>query len=333
MATPTMDKKDFRELMNNRVTRFNRILEEKPELYRSKLFYMLQRTQMMFEWSGLPDTIPASALEDLLQREGFAVVIEKDGKVYAVEGSLYAECDSPNELPTKAVVTNKALGFYESNLIIGKDCEVIRNDYQYLGLLPLDATSAALLTEGDITLRFAAITARMEKVFDAQDEATKTAVNTYLENIIEGRKIAAIGTKISMNDKEMMRVISDSSQSTAAIVREMIEYCQYIRGTWFNDIGLQANFNMKREAINGSEAGMNEESLSPLPWHWLKTRREDIEKVNRKFGLNLSVDFSSSWIARATPADNGGETSKDSEPDSAEPKQKEEKEDVENANA
>ena len=77
-----------------------------------------------------------------------------------------------------------------------------------------------------------------------------------------------------------------------------MELQQYLKASFWNDIGIQANYNMKRESINDSEAGMNEESLKPYIDDMLQCRKDAIEKINKQFNLNITVRFSSSWVRR-----------------------------------
>ena len=60
-------------------------------------------------------------------------------------------------------------------------------------------------------------------------------------------------------------------------------------------MGLNANYNMKREAINADEAQMNNDALYPLVDDMLRCRQEGIEKVNEMFGTDIRVDFNSVW--------------------------------------
>ena len=55
---------------------------------------------------------------------------------------------------------------------------------------------------------------------------------------------------------------------------------------------------MKREAINGSEAGMNEESLKPFIDDMLESRQEALKKINAMYDTNITVKLSSSWVRR-----------------------------------
>jgi len=70
---------------------------------------------------------------------------------------------------------------------------------------------------------------------------------------------------------------------------------QYTKASWFNELGLNANYNMKRESINSDESQLNDDALLPLVDDMLNCRRLAAEKVNAMFGTSISVDFASSW--------------------------------------
>ena len=52
---------------------------------------------------------------------------------------------------------------------------------------------------------------------------------------------------------------------------------------------------MKREAIGEGESSLNEDSLLPLCDEMLRCRQQDVEKINKMFGTNISVEFDSAW--------------------------------------
>ena len=93
------------------------------------------------------------------------------------------------------------------------------------------------------------------------------------------------------------------SKGGMVIVPERLVHA--FKASFFNDIGLQANYNMKRESINDSEAGMNEESLKPFIDDMLESRQEAIKRINEQFDTNISVKLSSSWVRREKIVQNG----------------------------
>jgi hypothetical protein len=69
-----------------------------------------------------------------------------------------------------------------------------------------------------------------------------------------------------------------------------------LTGTFYNEIGLNANFNMKRESIGEGESSLNEDSLLPLADEMLRCRKEDMDKINKMFNTNITVEFDSAWL-------------------------------------
>ena len=62
---------------------------------------------------------------------------------------------------------------------------------------------------------------------------------------------------------------------------------------------MNATFNMKREAINEAEAAINEDILYPAIDTMLICRQNALEKVNKMYGTNITVDFDSVWAQNA----------------------------------
>ena len=83
--------------------------------------------------------------------------------------------------------------------------------------------------------------------------------------------------------------------NNGSYLTQFIELHQYLKGSFYNEIGLNANFNMKREALGDGESSLNEDSLLPLCDEMLRCRQEDIKKVNEMFGTDITVEFDSSW--------------------------------------
>lgn len=276
---------------------FNRLLEgsslynprEKETAALHHIEYMLARTQRMFHYEGLPDTIPARMLELYLQINGCVAVAEHDGGVYAYTGGLGGEPDVYYQ-PTVYTIANPAQG-WSSNLTIGKDCIVIRNDSLYLGLIPLFRRYATALTENELSLYIADINSRMISMISATDDRTIDSARKYLDDIERG-KLGVIGDNAFLEGLKAQPLLSASSRGG---VLDLMEYEQYLKSSWYNEIGLDSNYNMKRERLNTAEVEMNNDSLAPLVDDMLESRKEGIKQVNEMFNLSIEVSLSSAW--------------------------------------
>ena len=107
-----------------------------------------------------------------------------------------------------------------------------------------------------------------------------------------------------------------SSQSGG--INSLIELQQYLKGSMFNEVGLSATFNMKRERLLSSEVDQSEGSLLALVYNMLKCRLEAIEKINAKYDLQIKIKLGGVWEVKkvategdATPIINNNEAGVD----------------------
>ena len=273
---------------------------DKAASVRQYVAYMLARTNEMFEWEGLPDTIPSYMLEQLLQCHG-AVTICKAETLYNQERlggtksgifafrAVFSKFPDIYLRPTGCIVANPALA--ESlTLTIGKDCEIIKNDTYCIGLLPLHYRYAEQLAENDVSIRSAQINSRIRTVISAETDREKESAEEYLKQIEAGE----IGVRAETPFLEGVKVQSAGSAPPNGII-QFIELQQYLKASWFNEIGLNTNFNMKREYLSAEEIAANTDILLPLVDDMLHNREQAAERINAMFGLNISVHKNSAW--------------------------------------
>ncbi len=275
------------------------ILSDKKALISQYYTYMLDRTRRMFEYSGIDEieTLDIKRLEQLTQVNSYCFLVNvknpKNGYpkgIYALNGFLGGLLD-PNGIGTKATINNVALGFNEI-LDVGKDCILYYNDSTFTGLDPVFSLYANLLADVDISLRFALVNSRIPNLYNGSDSQSKEDLNALYKDIDDGKAIAPCIITNPFFDGLKNAVTSSSKEG---LIKELIEAKQYLMSNWFIFLGLQSNYNMKREAINESESGMNEDSLIPLVDDMLNTRKECIDKANKLFGTNIGVELSSAW--------------------------------------
>lgn len=263
-------------------------LNDKPAAVNHYCAYMLARTQSMFEYKGLPESIPERNLELLLQTHGYVCVTKVNDKLYALYGTLGGLPDA-YYMPTECIVANPYLKFNKT-LKIDEDCIIIRNDSLYMGLLPMFKRYATLLAENDISIRIADINARITNVISADDDRTLKSAKDYLKDVEDG-KLGIVGESSFL---EGIKSNAYSGNNTNTIT-QLIELQQYLKASWFNDLGINANYNMKRESLNSAESQLNNDALLPFIDDMLKQRKLAIENINKKYGTSITVDFNSAW--------------------------------------
>lgn len=273
------------------------ITKDKKQLvdYFVRLFF--NRTLTIFEYDGLPEELPQRQIELLLQSHAFVVFPKDliDGKHYAMWGGLGYMPDAYYE-PTKAILVNPFLK-YNKILDIEKqyrdgECVVIYNDSMRMGLRPTHELYANLLAENIISLRYGTVNARIPALVSADNDITKESAKDFFEKIETGSDYGIIaGTPFFTN----LKTDEYGNGANSTHIKELIEEQQYLKSSWWIDLGINSNFNSKREAINESEASMGEDALLPLIDDMLNQRKIGLTLLNKLWGTNITVKFSSAW--------------------------------------
>ncbi len=263
-------------------------LESKEMLMRTAVLQMLNRTTNMFKYNNLPDTIAVKDLETYLQVDGFAIWTKVNDKLYVFYGGLGGV---PNAyyLPTIATVANPALKF-SKNLKIDEECVVMLNDYYYQGLMPIFNKYANLITEAELSLRMSIINSRVPAIVGVDTDNGRKTAEEFFKKIYEGRDYGVILTSLVSEQGILSKDFYKEHH-----IKDLIEAIQYLKGSWFNEIGIKSAFNMKREAINEAEATLNEDILLPFVEIMLKCRQDALDKINKMFGTDITVEFDSVW--------------------------------------
>ena len=280
---------------------------DKDKCTNQHVSYMLNRTQSMFKWNGLPETIPQRNLELMLQMNGNIGIASIDGLLYAFIGGLGGE-PNPYYMPTLYTVANPALKL-SKNFVIDEDIIIIPNDSLYIGLLPLFERYASAITETEVSIYDANINSRIVSLLTAGDDSTKASAEKYIKDILSG-KLGVIASEQFMGGLQTQPYANVGH----TVITDLIELEQYLKASWFNELGLNANYNMKRESINSGESQLNNDMLLPLVDDMLKQRQVGAEKVNDMFGTSISVELASSWEDNQEEIDNALEDMTTEEP-------------------
>lgn len=275
---------------------------DKEEMLNSYMLYYLARLQSMFKYENLPETIPVYWLEHYLLTNGNCLIIKHNEKLYAVTGGQGA---IPNAyyIPSRYIVANPYLNngivpkedsvesTFSKTFIIDDDSVLIRNDTYSQGVLPMLRRYLSNLVENDITMNIADVLARATIAISAGDDNTKASAELWLKRLRDGN-LGILG-----DNKFLESLNMHEFKEVASTLIPLIEYHQYLKASLYNELGLNSNYNMKRESINSNESQLNDDMLHPLIDDMLRHRQEGVDKVNAMFGTDIKVSFNSAWEA------------------------------------
>lgn len=270
-------------------------MRNKHDIAQDYYAQFVNRTDSMFKWTGLPDTIPEYIFERYLKLNGWCGIgkatVQSTGKegLYCFFGGLGAKPDEYYR-PTEIILANPILG--TKTYTIGEDVVWAKNDSLNKGISHILARYAHLLADNDISINIAQVTTRIPFILTAETSAEEESAKLFIKQAEEG-KIGIV--KSSFFNKGLTPQTTESS-SSGNYLKALIELHQYLKAQLSNDIGIGSNFNMKRERMSSAEVESNSPYLLPLVDEMLKFRQKICDDVKEMFpDQNWSVELDSAW--------------------------------------
>ncbi len=259
---------------------------------------LLNRVTNMFTWENLPETVDENFLSITLITQGRVIWTDFNSKLYALNGNYGGE---PNVYyyPSQFIIANPILGSKIVDidktgvLMYLTDTDKICSNGETGGLFGLISTTAQLLADNISSINIAQRNTRITALVTAGNQAQKISAENAIQRMYDGDPYEVV-----LNDLINALKINPMVESTASgsqYIKELVELNQYILAQFYHSIGVNANYNMKRERVSGEEIAVNDECLIINVIDMLNNLRESVKKINTMFNTNISVDFSKEW--------------------------------------
>lgn len=258
---------------------------------------LLNRVINMFTWENLPDTIDEQIMNFWLFVTGRVVFTEFNEKLYALNGNYGGY---PNEyyLPTEFVIANPILGSKIVKLgvdgvaMFNSDTDKYPTQTMTGGLYPILTLTANMLADCVVTISSALKNGRVQTAFLCKDDTVRIAGEKVLKQLYNGNPAVMIDDTI-LNCISPIKMTDNASVAT--ILQQTVETYQFWLANFYNSIGVNANFNMKRERLNTAEVNINDSALFVNVVNMLNNRQQAVDKINAMFGVGISVKISEEW--------------------------------------
>lgn len=272
----------------------------KPERVTVTVHDVLDRTAAMFKYTAGFD-IDWLSFERVVQTDGAcALAVNPTGGGVVMLRGHFSGLENEQMKPTKWTFANAFLNWADT-LEIGKDCIVVRNTVSaspFTGALSHFATMQA---ETELSLYMANIDTRTQNVFIAGTDSDKKSAEIFMQDLRDGRLSAVTGQNL------LNGLRTSPYGGKTGIITDLIELLQYSRAGMWNHVGINANYNMKREALNSAEGQMSANVLSTGPDAWLAVRREDVKNAAAVLGYEIGVELAGQWARNEAAAEAAAE--------------------------
>ena len=280
--------------------------------------FLLNRASRMFTISGLPSEIDERFI--MLQKimygaVGIARRESDEGQVFLWRGYAGGEIGQ-NFAPKRFIGTNPVSGsvdfeigvsgaaffnsttdrfggyFYLSPEIKPPSRRDSIKVYPETALYRYIKRTGEQLQDIDTSVRSLLRTSRAAFFISAKDEQTKTAAEIAVRRLVEGEEITVFLSNLL---DSLQFTFSPTAQNAAGLLSELREQYQFTLAEFYHAIGINANYNLKRERLNTAEVDLNLEPLLVNIADMQKCMEEGAEQCNRIFGWNISVQLSDEW--------------------------------------
>lgn len=253
--------------------------------------YDIDRISNIFEVTGGTKNLPWWRVFELLATKGYGWFYPYNGKLEFLLPGLGGERDHLY-LPTKATVANPALGL--SGTFNIEDGVLAKFDTECMGIYPLLAPYEALEAHAELSLKMGITAARTAYIATVGSDRDRDAFKEWIDSLENG-DIAAATTRDILN-----KLATQPYGGQTGLLTDVIETIQYAKAAKLNAIGLDSNYNMKRESINAAEANQNADALMSLPYDILRNTQAWMDEVNERFGEYLDqgpyhIEFANAW--------------------------------------
>lgn len=233
--------------------------------------------------------------------QGYCLLTTHNDVVYPVESSS-GTAYNPLYLPTQVKAVNPYLSEIDGTKTVNTNdatsamIYLTESDkYLQIGygstLYMLMRRTSWLLANVIVSINAKLLNTRVERVAVAPEDANLMTMELSLKKLYSGQPYVIVKDDSLKNNLQII----PTQTAHANGLQELIESYQYIKSQFLNQIGIDSNFNMKRERLNTAEINTNDEFLK-FSWDNVeKTVNGGFNIANAIFGTNyklISPDYS-----------------------------------------
>ena len=267
---------------------------DKKQINKAVRDYLAATAMSMFRYEGLPGNVRPEDLERMLLENGELIFTKWRDEFYIFQFTGAGKQNYLGEWDSYQV-NNPYVNC--NHVFTDKDAVRVRNTDNSVSLSGLLDMYSELLSESYITLNMSDVNARLSFLISAGDNATKTSAELFLKQVYEGKQ-GIIGSQ-PLLDSLSVNPLADHKDFQSVIQLNKFYYSDF-----FQKIGLTNLYNNVHDRISATETQFTATSIYPFVDNMKKNREAAVERINKLFGLNVSVEFTSSWDYRIMNGEN-----------------------------
>lgn len=276
---------------NNAATSFNQpntVRTQNTALVHYFRRYLLQKAISVFEWK-LPDNWERDYFLYTLYCWGVVAVINTD-KYGVIPQGCGLRGYNVQYMPTNAVIANPLLrGIREP--VIGKDCEILKLQPDFGGIMDLVNATAEDLALCSESVSMNLVNSKLAYIFTAQNKAAAESLKKIYDQIAGGNPAVFGDSKLLRSDGSPNWAAFQQNLGQTFIAPEIIDTMHEIEARFDQQIGIPSANRDKKERLTTDEVNVNNVDTYSKCALWLESLQKGCDRVNAMFGIGLSVDW------------------------------------------
>ena len=265
--------------------------------YKYWLSYFIDMTMDLFEYQGLPDTLPSEEIEKRLIMSGFSIIFKHPVEgVITCNGNLYNYDIYDRYLnytvfnPYRTFVQN----FLGIGKQIGKDGIVIYNTgvEKYVSYIPQDnlfyttlCRYARMMADIESTLSAEMITQRMPFITVAGNQQQYESIKNVFKKLEKGDMDVAVDNDL-LHDLKILK----NKELVANYLSELINNRRNILSMFYAELGIYIP-DSKRERLLVDEVENGQNNMKTLIYSMLRERQKGLMQYNDFFNEESTVNL------------------------------------------
>lgn len=250
--------------------------------------YLLQKTLSVFEWD-MPKTWSRNYLLYTLYCWGYVAVINTDKFGVIPQQCTLGGFDVFYQ-PKFATVANPLLrGIL--NPVIGKQCELLRLQPDYGGVMDIVNFYADMLALSAETASTNLLNSKLAYVFASDGKAGAESFKKLYDQIASGEPAAYIDKNLYRDDGTPTWNFFNQNLKETYIAGDILNDMRLWEMKFDNEIGIPTTNTTKKERLITDEANSAIEESRTKAQLWLDELQESCRKINNMFGIRLWVDW------------------------------------------
>lgn len=250
--------------------------------------YLLQDAISLYDIKIEP-TWQKNYFEYVLFVGGFIGVLNTDKfGIICQGGGLYGR--DVYYQPTHMTITNPLIS---KTLMprIGVDCEIIKLQPDYCGLLDIVDFYAANMALCAETIQTNLVNSHMSYVFSVQNKAAAESLKKLYDKIMAGEPAVFADKSLYNDDGSPAWQFINQNVGSNFITPEVMESMRRWKEMFDTEIGIPNANTEKRERMNTLEVSSNNLETRCKSLLWLESMQEGCEKVNKMFGTDININL------------------------------------------